>query len=344
MSLFGRVKCACVASMVAVMASMVFVSEAVALEPGSYDAVLTPSYANPDTGEIEDAGGESSSALGESMVQGIASADAFVVVEDDAASAVLSFGQADSLGDVLVACDDSKSGAFGDDATAQLVATDADENRTTYACAITSPEATLRFRVYVEPMGREVTFFATLGQFSLREQNSQENAEREDGESVPAGNRPRASEPSTDAQPAADSDQPKAAQTAADGNSSEAAQTPTDTQQSKDSQQSPEGQSSDGVPSSAGDGSGAEDLLEGQTVPSGVRVFTADGNEVTGAASDVRAADQLNYPLILGVGAIGCVVLAFVLWLSFVRPRRKRQARAAQAAQASQSARNWERM
>lgn len=275
---------------------------AFALDAGTYEAKLSPSYANPDTGEIEDAGGESHSALGTSMVEGIADPNAVVEVDQSGgANVTVTFKQAESLGDVKVACDEAKSGSFGDDVTAQAAGAGAEANTAQFTFPVASPEGTLRFKMYVEPMGRDVTFFATLGDCQMKSPGAA-SATASQASSPAAATSSAAASPASP-EPVASASSESAA-SALPASSAESA--------------------------SSSDAAAAIEKESG--APSGVHEYTADGHEVTGAQPGADAASQLNYPLVIGATVGACALIALIVYLAYFRPRRKAYERAAEAA------------
>ncbi len=130
---------------------------------GVYTASVTASYENPDTGTIEDSGGQSSKALGQSMVQGIVQPNAFVE-KDGSGQAIITvrFYEASELGEVKVSYDTAHNGSFSAPVVVTLVKEDGAANMNDYQFTVPSEDATLRFTIHVNPMGRDVTFFVKL--------------------------------------------------------------------------------------------------------------------------------------------------------------------------------------
>lgn len=130
---------------------------------GVFTANVSASYENPDTGAIEDAGGQSSKAMGQSMIQGIVQPNALVEKDGSGKSLItVRLYQASELGDVKVSYDDSHSGNYSAPELAKAVKEDAGANMNDYQFAAPGENATLRFNVHVNPMGRDVNFFIKL--------------------------------------------------------------------------------------------------------------------------------------------------------------------------------------
>lgn len=127
-----------------------------------YTATATPSYTNPVTGAVEDSGGESGQTLGATMVTGIVQPEAFV--QDQGNGEVLvsvRFYEADQIGDVTVAASADGS-SYGASQQAEKLSTNAETNMVDLQLTAANTTPTLRFEMYVTPMGRSVTFFVTI--------------------------------------------------------------------------------------------------------------------------------------------------------------------------------------
>ncbi|MDD7369989.1 MAG: heme-binding Shp domain-containing protein [Berryella intestinalis] len=136
-----------------------------------YTATANPSYSNPDTGAVEDAGGSAQSALGTSMVQSITGQQAYVEKDvDGAVFLTLRMAQAAEVGAVSIASDVDHDGTFDEAQPAQVMKNDAAENKVDVRARIAGEQATLRVNMYVNAMGREVVYFVTLS--DMREGNA----------------------------------------------------------------------------------------------------------------------------------------------------------------------------
>lgn len=134
-----------------------------AAETSVSTATANASYEHPNTGVIEDAGGSSSAALGQSMVEGVV--DPRALVEVDAAGdtyVTLRLGMADQVGDVSFSYDADGTGSSYEEAAAEMTGEDADENTADYRFAVADAESVVRCSLFVTPMGRSVVFFVTL--------------------------------------------------------------------------------------------------------------------------------------------------------------------------------------
>ncbi|RDB59139.1 hypothetical protein C1879_02400 [Paraeggerthella hongkongensis] len=126
-------------------------------------AAVHASYANPDTGVIEDSGGQASEALGTSMSQGITGSSALVEKDADGSEFVtIRLSQADQIGEVSIASDVDRTGVYSEDVAAEIMQRDAELNTADYRAQVASAQATLRISMYVHPMGRSVVYFVQL--------------------------------------------------------------------------------------------------------------------------------------------------------------------------------------
>lgn len=135
---------------------------AFAAEPGIYTASAVPAYANPATGVIEDSGGASNQALGESMVAGTTYEKALVEVDSAGNTFVtLRFKLIDQIGDMQFEVS-SDGGATFAAAEHEQMQTDAASNTGDFRFQVPDENAVVRVHMDVTPMGRAVIFFVQL--------------------------------------------------------------------------------------------------------------------------------------------------------------------------------------
>ena len=135
---------------------------AFAAEPGIYTASTAPAYANPATGVIEDSGGASNQALGESMVTGTTYEKALVEVDSSGNTFVtLRFKLIDQIGDMQFEVS-SDGGATFAAVEREQMQTDAANNTGDFRFQIPDENAVVRVHMDVTPMGRAVIFFVQL--------------------------------------------------------------------------------------------------------------------------------------------------------------------------------------
>ena len=325
-----------------------------------YTASATAYYANPDTGVIEDSGGEGSAALGQSMADGILQPQAFVEKDVDGRTFVtVRLYQANEIGDVVVSSDPSHSGSFGAASLAANMSMDASANMGDWLFETPSEGSTFRLTMYVEPMGREVTFFVLLDGF--QEGNSAGFVQTV-GTSGPAAPEPEEAQSPDALQDALEQEQSEtsdsqtpdspsesnaesadaegSASAAAEASSSDAGnsslQNGSGSSGASASAQasSPSSASSlvEGAPA-ASSGSDDSSLVTGSSVETGVSEYDADGNQVQG---DAAGAPSVNVPLVAGILVALAAVVAGIVYV-LRRPTRDAAAAAAAAAAAPDS-------
>lgn len=141
--------------MLALSAGIISVPVAAASN-GIYTATATPSYRNPNTGGIEDSGGEGSYVLGQSMTESATYKQALVEV--------------DAAGNTYVTVrlqlmDNIQNAQFqvdGASVSAALMQEDYGNNTADYRMRVNSENSVIRCSMYVTAMGRDVIFFITL--------------------------------------------------------------------------------------------------------------------------------------------------------------------------------------
>lgn len=135
---------------------------AFAAEPGVYTASTVPTYANPVTGVIEDSGGASNQALGESMVTGTTYEKALVEVDSaDNTFVTLRFKLIDQISDMQFEVS-SDGGATFAAAEREQMQTDAANNTGDFRFQVPDENVVVRVHMDVTPMGRAVIFFVRL--------------------------------------------------------------------------------------------------------------------------------------------------------------------------------------
>ena len=123
---------------------------------GIYIAKATPHYRHPETGVIEDSGGDGSAVLGQSMTESALYRKALVEVDPD--------------GNIYVTVrlklmDNIQNPQFKVDGTpvsATFMQEDSTENTADYRMKVNSEKSVIRCNMYVVPMGREVIFYITV--------------------------------------------------------------------------------------------------------------------------------------------------------------------------------------
>ena len=129
---------------------------ALAASNGIYIATATPHYKHPTTGKIEDAGGEGSAVLGQSMTESATYKKALVEV-DSAGNTYITVR--------LQLMDNIQNPQFqvdGKAVSATLMQEDYTNNTADYRMKVNNENSIIRCNMYVIAMGRDVIFYITV--------------------------------------------------------------------------------------------------------------------------------------------------------------------------------------
>ncbi len=129
---------------------------ALAASNGIYIATATPHYKHPMTGKIEDAGGDGSAVLGQSMTESATYKKALVEV-DPAGNTYITVR--------LQLMDNIQNPQFqvdGKSVSASLMQEDYTNNTADYRMKVNSENSIIRCNMYVIAMGRDVIFYITV--------------------------------------------------------------------------------------------------------------------------------------------------------------------------------------
>ncbi len=151
---FFRMLCS-VVIMLALAASMISMP-VFAASNGIYIATATPHYRHPVTGVIEDAGGDGSAVLGQSMTESATYRRALVEV-DSAGQTYITVR--------LQLMDNIENPVFqvdGSAVNATLMQEDYTNNTADYRMRVGSENSVIRCSMYVVAMGRQVVFYITV--------------------------------------------------------------------------------------------------------------------------------------------------------------------------------------
>ena len=133
--------------------------EAQAASGSVYTCTINRSYSNPVTGEVEDAGGASSYATGQGMVEGCVYPTGLLELTDDGSYYLT----------IKMSLMDYTSGhSFQVPSEIGITGNGTDSNGTTsdICMKVPSENCIIRGSMYVEPMGRDVVFFLYPSNFS----------------------------------------------------------------------------------------------------------------------------------------------------------------------------------
>ena len=142
---------------------------------------ITASYRHPVSGVIGDSGGEASYVTGQGMVEGAVGTNGILEQTEDG-SYYLTFTMSliDFSTDHVFEVQESLEQPWNE-VEAQVVGKGSDENGTTkdYKIKVVGKTSIIRCNMYVQPMGRDVTFFITVGNYI--EKNELQETELEQG-------------------------------------------------------------------------------------------------------------------------------------------------------------------
>ena len=127
-------------------------------------AKATGLYRHPETGKIEDSGGESSEALGQSMVNSVVDPQALVeTAKDGSLYLSLRFQLMSNISEVLLSVQEPGD---ADWQTVSFESTDKQADSEDFRLPIPSKEAIVRAECMVDAMGRHVVFYVTVDDFT----------------------------------------------------------------------------------------------------------------------------------------------------------------------------------
>lgn len=129
---------------------------------GIYIADAAPHYRHPTTGTIEDAGGDGSSVLGQSMTESATYKKALVEVDASGNTYItVRLQLMDNIENPQFQVDGSRNGSFTP-VSASLMQEDYINNTADYRMKVPNENAIIRCNMYVTAMGRDVIFYITV--------------------------------------------------------------------------------------------------------------------------------------------------------------------------------------
>ncbi len=134
---------------------------AYALADGTYTCTITTHYAHPQTGVIEDAGGESSKKMGQSMTEGAVDKVGLFEQTNNGSYVTLRFLLMDAVSDVSFFID-------GNAVSHEVTQENTSPSGNVVAdlrLKVPSDSSIIKCKMYVEPMDRYVVFFITMSDF-----------------------------------------------------------------------------------------------------------------------------------------------------------------------------------
>ena len=249
---------------------------ALAASNGIYTATATSHYKHPTTGKIEDSGGEGSYVLGQSMTESALNKAALVEVDPQGNTFVtVRLNLMDNIQNPQFQVDGSRNGNFSS-VPATVVQEDFTNNTTDFRMQVPSENAIIRCNMYVEPMGREVIFYITVG-----------NLQSGSGDFVTSV---KVEQPAQEPEPEQSDTSASAVQTPASS-----------TSDSQMSSSTPETSSSD-------TGSASSD--EDEDAVMGLEEFDASGNKVSDTSTEAEQDSSTGNPIVWWV--IGGIIVAAI--------------------------------
>ena len=249
---------------------------ALAASNGVYTATATSHYKHPTTGLIEDSGGEGSYVLGQSMTESALNKAALVEVDPQGNTFVtVRLNLMDNIQNPQFQVDGSRNGNFSS-VPATVMQEDFTNNTTDFRMQVPSENAIIRCNMYVNPMGRDVIFYITVG-----------NLQSGSGDFVTSV---KVEQPAQEPEPEQSDTSASAVQTPASS-----------TSDSQMSSSTPETSSSD-------TGSASSD--EDEDAVMGLEEFDASGNKVSDTSTEAEQDSSTGNPIVWWI--IGGIIVAAI--------------------------------
>lgn len=280
-----RVLCG-IAVMLALGAGMSAVP-VLAASNGIYLATATPHYRHPVTGVIEDAGGDGSAVLGQSMTESALDRQALVEVDPEGNTYVtIRMKLMDNIENPTFQVD-------GSSVSASLMQEDYSVNTADFRMRVNSEDSIIRCSMYVVPMGRQVVFYITVsglyegsGDFitsvSVVDTPAQPTAPAEDNSQSSGGS---------------DSVQPGQTDETAEGNENKTGETKNDAENKNDEKKD-------------------------ETQHTGLQEFDESGKQVTDSEKTAKNTSSANVVLYVLLGGAVVVACAAVWYFGFFRKKK----------------------
>lgn len=168
---------------------------------GIYTATATPHYRHPDTGVIEDSGGDASEVLGQSMTDSATDTSALVEVDANGNTYItLRLKLSQYTQDHQFWVDANRNGSYTP-VSATVMQEDYNADTADYRMQVPSENVVIRSSMYVIPMGREVVWYITVGSLQSGSGDFITSITVQDPEpNVPAQTTPVSSEASSQAE------------------------------------------------------------------------------------------------------------------------------------------------
>lgn len=268
---------------------------------GIYIATATPHYKHPTTGVIEDAGGDGSSVLGQSMTESATYKKALVEVDAQGNTYITVRLQ------LMDNIENPKFQVDGSPVSASLMQEDYTKNTADYRMKVNSEKSVIRCNMYVTAMGRDVIFYITVSNLQAGSDDFITSVKVE--AQAPAQNQnPAKPQTPAETQAPAETQKPAGNQGTADTKSSEAADTNESTAASTVSTESTE---------TSGKENGAS--------PAGLQEFDASGNLVESEDTNSENRNSgVNTAVwwVLGIVAVAAAAGGCVWYFCFFKKKK----------------------
>lgn len=314
-SKFFRALCGMVVMLV--LAASITSVPALAASNGIYIATATPHYKHPITGVVEDAGGDGSATLGQSMTESATYKKALVEVDPDGNTYItVRLQLMDNIQNPQFQVD-------GKAVTATLMQENygslSKDNTADYRMKVNSENSVIRCNMYVIAMGREVVFYITVS--NLQEGSGDFITSVKVVEPEPDNTTPPATsttEPDTSATepPATSTTEPAASTTVPDTSTTvpDTSEPTTETTTPSEETATPSEETATPSTSDTEETTGKEDETEGA---GGLVEYDENGNIVNNTADENSGeADNSNlgtFEIVIGVVAV-VAVAGFCVW------------------------------
>lgn len=314
-SKFFRALCGMVVMLV--LAASITSVPALAASNGIYIATATPHYKHPTTGVVEDAGGDGSATLGQSMTESATYKKALVEVDPDGNTYItVRLQLMDNIQNPQFQVD-------GKAVTATLMQENygslSKDNTADYRMKVNSENSVIRCNMYVIAMGREVVFYITVS--NLQEGSGDFITSVKVVEPEPDNTTPPATsttEPDTSATepPATSTTEPAASTTVPDTSTTvpDTSEPTTETTTPSEETATPSEETATPSTSDTEETTGKEDETEGA---GGLVEYDENGNIVNNTADENSGeADNSNlgtFEIVIGVVAV-VAVAGFCVW------------------------------
>lgn len=261
---------------------------AFAASNGIYTAAAHPQYRNPQTGVIEDSGGDSSEVLGQSMTESVTYQRALVEVDENGQTYVtLRLQLMDNITSAQFQVD-------GSPVSATCMQENYGTNSADYRIPVNSEYSLIRCNLHITAMGRDVIFFVTLSDLTSGSEDFITSITVKDPEPAP--------QPEPQPQPTTPSEKPDApaSETTTNGDAAK----PSDAEKSGNTEK----------PNSSQKPSDTKKPAKDDTKKPGLQEFDEKGNAVDKAEKGHRTNGGMHTFMIVAIVVVVMAAAGFGVW------------------------------